>query len=138
MPQSNFVVIEHKAKRAGLHWDIRFEIPKSHNWASFACRKTPPTEMGVRIMAVRTHDHSEKEALFTGTIESGYGAGTLKTWDKGKCEIIKYSPGKHIVVDFKGGKLKGVYHFLSTKVLKKGAHTGKKGESYMFFKGKIK
>lgn len=133
MPKSKFIVVEHKAKRAGLHHDIRFRMPNSKKWISFACRKRPPTEQGKKVMVVRTTDHTEKEALFVGRIETGYGAGDLKKWDGGTCEIVKFSPARHIVVNFKGSKLKGNYHFLSTGVFSK----EEKGETYLFFKGKV-
>ena len=65
---SRFIVTEHKAKKAGTHYDLRFQIPNSSKWASFACRKEIPTKPGQKILAVRTHDHSQKEALFIGKI----------------------------------------------------------------------
>jgi len=130
--RSKFVVMEHKAKRAGLHFDIRFRMLNSSKWASFACRKEPPTSPGQKIMAIRTHNHTEEEALFIGKIESGYGAGTLKKWDNGSCEILIYHPGKHIVVTFKGRKLKGTYHFISSNVTRGSFKV--KGETYMLFK----
>jgi len=133
MSKSKFVVMEHKAKKAGLHYDIRFKMPDSNMWISFACRKIPPTTLGKKVMVVRTHDHSEKEALLVGKIESGYGAGELKKWDSGSCEIQKFTPKRHMVVTFKGSKLKGTYHFLSTGVFSK----EDKGETYLFFRGKV-
>jgi len=126
---SRFVIMEHKAKRAGLHYDVRFRMPRSKMWMSFASRKEIPTKEGTRVMVTRTTDHTEEEALFTGTIESGYGAGVLKKWDDGSCIILKYEPKRHIVVDFKGRKVKGLYHFLSV-------FKDTKGESYLLFKGK--
>ncbi len=133
MTRSKFIIIEHDATKARLHWDVRFKMPKSKNWASFAVRKGGPLKPGPRVLAVRTHDHSEKEALFIGTIKSGYGAGRLKKWDDGTCIIHKFKPG-HIAVDFKGRKVKGLYHFVNTGVTDK---TKFKQKQYMFFKGKI-
>ncbi len=135
MIKSRFVVTEHSAKKARLHWDLRFRMPKSKLWASFACRKQIPLKPGIRILAVRTHDHTEKDALMTGTIEKGYyGAGTLKDWDKGNCEIEKYSSA-HIVIKKKKKKLKGIYHLINI-----GNIRGKpvyKAQNYMLFKGKV-
>lgn len=131
---SKFIVVEHQAKRRGDHFDIRFKMPGSSKWASFATTRKDtdlPTETGKKITVVRTHDHTEKEALFTGTIPSGYGAGKLKKWDAGSCMIEKFKPA-HIVVDFKGSKLKGRYHFVSTGVISKDYSSN----LYMFFKGK--
>ena len=124
---SKFIVIEHQALRAKLHFDLRFQIPKSRMWASFACRKGIPLVAGKKVLAIRTKDHSEKEALFTGKIEGGYGAGSLKKWDEGSCIIEKYST-KHISINFKGSKVRGIYHLFSFK--KPG------GKDYFLFKGK--
>jgi DNA ligase D-like protein (predicted 3'-phosphoesterase) len=132
MISSKFIIHDHRAQRAGNHWDIRFEIPNSKLWASFACRKDPSLAETQKLLINRTNDHSEVEALMTGTIISGYGAGTLKVWDKGMCTIEKYSPS-HIVLNFKGKKIKGLYHMIRMNSRQFG-----KGRSYLFFKGKIK
>lgn len=114
MIPSEFIYVRHEAIKRGRHWDLRFQLPNSKNWASFAFNDFPPTEPGKRIYIVRTNDHSRKEALFTGTIPEGsYGAGKLIGVDKGKCEIIKYT-NAHIIINFKGDKLKGIYHFVNT------------------------
>ena len=132
MTRSEFVVTEHKAKRAGLHWDLRFEIPKSKMWASFAVRKGVPLKPGTKVLAVRTHDHKRDEALLTGKLDTGYGAGTFKEWDRGKCIIHKYSI-RHMSIEFKGKKVKGLYHLINTGVADKNF----KGEQYFLFKGKV-
>lgn len=132
MTRSHFVVIKHQAKRAGLHYDLRFKIPKSNLWASFAVRKGVPTKPGQKVLAVRTHDHDRKEALFTGEIKEGYGAGKLTKWDGGSCIIHKYGIS-HMVIEFKGSKVKGIYHLVSTGVIDKNY----KKQTYMLFKGKI-
>ncbi len=132
MASSKFIIVQHEAKRAGKHWDLRFQIPGDKNWASFAIRKPPDTiKPGEKIGAIRTHLHSEKEALFLGTIESGYGAGELKEYDSGSCDVIKYT-SKSIVVNFHGRKLKGVYNLLQIKNFDKSADP----KMFIFFKGK--
>ncbi len=131
--KSKFAVMKHEAKRAGLHYDLRFVMPKSKMWASFAVRKGVPTKPGTKVLAVRTHDHTEKEAMMLGTIDDGYGAGKLSLFDKGDCTIIKYSSG-HIVINFKGRKVKGLYHMVSTGVIDKDF----KKQTYMLFKSKLK
>ena len=137
MSSSKFVVMKHSAKKAGEHFDLRFQIPNSNMWASFACRKQIPLSMGVKILAIRTNDHSEKEALLTGEIESGYGAGILIKWDSGSCEIEKYSES-HIAINFKGSKLKGLYHMINTGVMDdNGKNDSRGGKSYLLFKGKV-
>lgn len=132
MTKSRFIVVEHHAKKARLHWDLRFVMPNSKIWMSFAVRKGVPLEPGQKVLAVRTHDHTEKEALMLGTIESGYGAGELKKWDDGACIIHKYSPS-HILIEFKGKKVKGFYHLINTGVVKGQKY---KSQQYMLFKGK--
>jgi hypothetical protein len=132
MTRSKFVVMEHKANKAGLHFDLRFRMPKSKDWDSYAVRKGIPTQPGKKVLAVKTTIHSEKEALLTGKIESGYGAGVLKKWDDGSCDIIKYSD-KHIVIDFKGSKVKGIYHFVNTGVIDKDFNK----MNYLLFRGKL-
>lgn len=131
--RSKFIVVEHHAIKARLHWDLRFIIPKSKIWASFAIRKGIPLKLGQKVLAVRTHDHTEKEALFVGTIPEGeYGAGKLKKWDDGQCIIHKYSPS-HVLIEFKGKRIQGFYHMISTGVIKKKDYSKKE---YMLFKGK--
>jgi len=132
MTKSKFIVVEHNAKKARLHWDLRFIMPKSKNWMSFAIRKGVPLEPGKKVLAVRTHDHTEEEALFLGTIKQGYGAGHLKKWDDGQCIIHKFGTG-HILIEFKGRKVKGIYHLISTGVIDKDF----KRQTYMLFKGKL-
>lgn len=133
---SKFVLHKHEAKKRGIHYDLRFEIPSSKNWASFSFNEFPPSEPGKRLYVPRSNDHSEKEANFIGIIPEGqYGAGKISLVDKGSCEIIKYK-NSHIVVDFKGKKIKGLYHFINIGVFSRKKDYSKK--VYAFFKGKIK
>ena len=132
MAKSRFVLMHHMAKKAGEHWDLRFKIPGKKDWDSYSLPKGIPSGSEKR-MIIRTTIHSEKEALYTGIIRSGYGAGTLKKEDSGTCDILLYKPGKHIAIKFDGSKLKGVYHFINLA-----AKIGRgKGKQYLFFKGKI-
>jgi len=128
MSKSQFVVIKHEAKRAGLHYDFRFKLEKSELWASFAVPKGVPEKAGEKVLAIRTPDHNKKDALFTGNQASGYGAGKFTRWDGGSCEILKYSD-KHISIKLNGSKFKGVYHLYNIA-------SGTKQKQYYFFKGK--
>lgn len=131
--QSKFVIMKHEAKKAGLHFDLRFRIPNSKDWDSYAVRKGVPEEIGKKVLAIKTTIHSEKEALFIGNIPEGeYGGGKLTLWDVGPCTIIKYEKN-HIVINFNGSKIKGIYHFISTIVVDK-----TNGKTYFLFKGKVK
>jgi hypothetical protein len=135
-----FAIHLHEAKRAGRHHDIRFQIPdNSKNWDSFATRKEIPlNNPSEKILVFRTRIHSEKEALFTGEIKDGYGAGKLTLWDEGEIIIEKYNP-RHIIVVFKGKKIKGRYHFLSSYYAKfndKSKTKNQKYKAFLFFKAK--
>jgi hypothetical protein len=136
MTPSRFVVMKHEAERAGLHFDLRFKIPGSHMWASFAVRKGVPLEEGVKVLAIRTEDHSEKGALLTGKIGSGYGKGRLTKWDWGYCDVEKYST-THIVLNCRGNKVKGIYHLLNTRYTLTKVSDSEDKQSYMLFKGKV-
>jgi bifunctional non-homologous end joining protein LigD len=131
MTKSVFVIMKHKAKKAGLHYDLRFRMSDSTMWASFAVPKGVPTKPGKKVLAIRTKDHTKKGALITGRIKEGYGTGTLEVWDIGRCDIIKYSD-KHILLDLYGRKVKGKYHLIST------IRAGDKDKtSFFLFKGKL-
>ncbi len=131
---SRFIVVDHDALRAGKHQDLRFKIPGSKNWASFAVRKGVPLTPGIRVLASKTNDHSEEEALFLGKIPEGeYGAGTLKKFDDGPCKVLRMT-SPHMVIEFDGKKVRGIYHLINIGVAK-----GTYGEkSYMLFKSKEK
>lgn len=132
---SKFVIHFHDAIRRGKHYDLRFQIPNSKNWASFVFNEFPSDEPGKRIYVPRSNDHSTEEALMVGKIPEGqYGAGILTVADKGECEILKYT-NAHIVINFHGKKLKGIYHFVNTGVFGKKRNYSKK--IYSFFKAKI-
>jgi ribonucleoside-diphosphate reductase alpha chain len=134
---SKFVLMEHLAKRSGRHYDLRFRRPYSKMWDSFATKKEIPPDPGKRIILWKTTLHTEEDALLTGRIESGYGAGILKKVDGDECIIKKYkkyeaSGGAHFIVEFKGKKLKGIYHFFHPQTLDKKYPKN----AFMFFKGR--
>lgn len=71
-----FVIQEHNAKAAGLHWDIRFE--DEGVLKSWAVPKHRLPKVGEQLLAMPTEDHPWSYRDFDGVIESGYGAGTVK------------------------------------------------------------
>lgn len=131
-----FVAHDHYAKRAGYHQDLRFQLPNNPRiWASFAVPKGIPLEPGIRVLAIRTHDHTKEEAMTQGDIPSGeYGGGTIIIFDDGVCRIDIFNSA-HIAIVFQGKKIKGLYHFISIGNVDSKKY---KQQHYMLFKSKMK
>ncbi|QOJ79049.1 3'-phosphoesterase [Infirmifilum lucidum] len=119
MPRLKFVVHEHDARRAGLHYDLRLEM--GGVLKDWAFRKQPPLEIGVKRYGVQQEDHDLMWLDFEGEIKEGYGAGTMRVWDRGEYEILE-STGDKLVLRFYGSRLKGTYVLLRFK------------EGWLFFK----
>lgn len=106
-----FVVQEHHATR--LHWDFRLELDGVLK--SWAVPKGPPTEPGVKRLAVEVPDHPLDYFDFAGTIPKGnYGAGTVSIWDKGRFILEHREPRKYHIF-LKGRKLKEDYRLINFK-----------------------
>ena len=105
--KNKFVIQEHHALRAGLHYDLRIE----HDCVlkSWATRKIPDlVKDNVRkISLFQTPDHSLDWFSFEGEITDVYGKGKVGIWDKGNVDIIKWN--RNIIVEFFGNKLIGKY-----------------------------
>ncbi|HEX3434934.1 MAG TPA: DNA ligase D [Solirubrobacteraceae bacterium] len=86
-----FVIHEHSATR--LHWDLRLE--RDDVLASWAVPKGLPVAPKENHLAVWTEDHPLEYVDFHGEIPEGqYGAGTMKIWDHGTYEVLKWQPRK--------------------------------------------
>jgi bifunctional non-homologous end joining protein LigD len=86
-----FVIHEHDATR--LHWDLRLE--RGGALASFALPKGLPEAPGENHLAIHTEDHPIEYLDFEGEIPRGqYGAGTMKIWDHGTYDCLKWEPRK--------------------------------------------
>jgi bifunctional non-homologous end joining protein LigD len=103
--QRRFVVQEHHATR--LHWDLRLE--RDGVAVSFAVPNGLPEAPKDNRLAVHTEDHPLEYLEFEGDIPKGeYGAGSMRIWDRGTYEELKWEPRK-IEVRFHGERLQGRY-----------------------------
>ena len=100
--KTDFVIHEHKAKKAGLHYDLRIKI--GDTLKDWVFRKIPPTEIGVKRLGFEQPEHNAIWLDFEGIIEEGYGAGELNIWDRGKVEI-KIENNDKIICNFQGKKM---------------------------------
>jgi len=118
-----YVIQKHQATH--LHYDLRLEMDGVLR--SWAIPKTPPTEKGIKRLAVQVEDHPLEYANFEGTIPEGqYGAGTVEIWDKGRY-ILKAKNEDKLIFEIRGDKLKGDYCLIRFK--------GRK--NWLFFKKKL-
>ena len=100
-----FVIQEHHATR--LHWDLRLE----HDGVlvSFAVPNGLPEAPKDNRLAVHTEDHPLEYLEFEGEIPKGeYGAGTMRVWDRGSYEVLKWEARK-IEVLLHGERVQGRY-----------------------------
>jgi bifunctional non-homologous end joining protein LigD len=100
-----FVIQEHHATR--LHWDLRLE----HDGVlvSFAIPNGLPEAPKDNRLAVHTEDHPLEYLEFEGEIPKGqYGAGTMRVWDRGTYDVLKWEPRK-IEAHLRGERVQGRY-----------------------------
>ena len=106
-----YVIQKHDASH--LHFDFRLE--KDGVLKSWAVPKEPPTEKGVRRLAMEVEDHPIEYANFEGLIPKGeYGAGNVEIWDRGTYETEKWTDDE-IIVHINGIKLNGRYCLIRFK-----------------------
>ena len=76
MKKRLLVIQEHNAKRAGLHWDVRFE--DNGVLRSFVLPKHKFPEGIERRLMIPVEDHDLDYKDFEGTLDDGYGEGEVK------------------------------------------------------------
>jgi bifunctional non-homologous end joining protein LigD len=100
-----FVIQEHSARR--LHWDLRLE--RDGVLVSWALPKGLPETPKDNRFAAATEEHPLEYLDFEGEIPKGeYGAGTMKIWDSGTYECLKWEPRK-VEVALHGRRVDGRY-----------------------------
>ena len=125
MPQI-FVIQEHNASHH--HYDLRLVIDGVLK--SFAVPKTPPTESGIKRLAIQTEDHALEYADFEGEIPQGqYGAGTVTIWDRGGLVVEDLRENEKILFELSGNKMQGRYALIKTGF-------GGQKKNWLFFKRK--
>ena len=95
-----YVIQQHLARRAGKHYDLR--LAPDDNAHSWALRKLP--EPGQKTLAVQQPTHTRSYMDWSGTIQKGYGAGSVNTYDRGNVKVISSSPDKIVFHGYKGNK----------------------------------
>ena len=91
MAQPKYTLHEHRARRAGLHYDLRLQ--KGNNVYSFALPKARIPDEKQVFLAVLSHvDRNDLSALtFVGSIPTGeYGAGNLTIIETGTYNILDW------------------------------------------------
>lgn len=132
----SFVVQEHHATH--LHYDFRLEL--NGVLKSWAVPKGPSKDPSVKRLAIMVEDHPYDYKDFEGVIPEGYGAGTVKIWDKGTYDVEGLSAKESEALMKKGLKAGKIHFVLHGKKLKGEfalirLRTGKETE-WLLFKAK--
>src|SRR5512136_844525 len=107
MSPSSGRFVAQKNQATHLHYDFRLEM--DNLLKSWAVPKEPPTQSGIRRLAMQVEDHELNYIDFEGTIPKGeYGAGTVEIWDKGTY-VLKNRTDKIIEFTLHGSRLNGNY-----------------------------
>lgn len=90
----------HKAKRAGLHYDLRLNPPGTSDALSWAIRNLPGP--GQKTLAVEQPTHESSYMGFEGEIGPGYGEGSVSNLFFDKVEILESKPDKILFNMYRG------------------------------------
>lgn len=128
----SFVIHEHHATH--LHYDLRLEV--NGVLKSWALPKSP-LDLSKKHLAIMVEDHPYEYKNFHGIISSGYGAGTVKIWDKGTYNVDgkDFKESQKLMVN---GIKKGHFHFFLKGKKMKGlfalVRIDAKTQKWLFFK----
>ena len=93
MIQGRLVIQKHRAKRRGLHYDIRLDIGKP-TVLSFVMNKPTLPEPKKSVNVVQTPNHPKYWMDFQGEIAQGYGAGTVEKILDRPIDVLQVRPDK--------------------------------------------
>lgn len=107
-----FVIHEHEADKAGLHYDFRFEKPENKNKLYSFALKFINFESGEKELMIDggEHDHSWLDVEKKEIEEGEYGAGTITKIDGGVLDVDSdYEKGKKYSFEANSKYLKGSF-----------------------------
>jgi hypothetical protein len=94
-PVHTYINIQkHDAARAGKHYDLRIQDPRSKKLLSWAIPKSKLPEHDQKVLAIRQPDHNKGYLGWRGTIDSKYGKGKVQSTYLDKERVNHMSPGK--------------------------------------------
>lgn len=110
--KSEFVIHEHNSRKAPLHWDFRFKTEFKTSAYSFVILKHKmPENNSEKLLCKRQPMHPAVWVDLKGTsIESGYGAGSVTTIDRGTIYYKKKKESFSFYIN--GEKYSGAYHLI--------------------------
>ncbi len=86
---------EHNADRAGLHWDLRISYEEGPSkQMSWVIPKHHFPDEDQKLLAINVEDHPWSYRKFEGTLEKGYGKGTVKLLFADWVEISSFNEKK--------------------------------------------
>ncbi len=106
-----FAIAEHKAAKAGLHYDFHLYDPVKNVCYSWAIRHLP--QPNNKSLAVRTYDHDKSALTFSGKILDGYGKGTKTIIYSGSASV-EYADNNKINVACHAGVVTLEFSLINT------------------------
>ena len=93
---------EHKADRAGLHYDVRLNKPGTSEAFSWVSKNKPLPDIGEKLSLILQPTHEASYMGWEGTLAEGYGKGTVRSILTTPVHVIESSPGKLLFNIYKG------------------------------------
>ncbi|MCK4518188.1 hypothetical protein KAT92_05390 [Candidatus Babeliales bacterium] len=104
MTKLRFTIHEHRAKN--IHYDLRLETTPG-KILSWALPKPPLRRYLKPRLAIFMGKKPVGVLKLKGIIKEGYGAGRIKLWDTGFCNV--FLKGNRYLIIFQGKQMRGAY-----------------------------